>query len=292
MRHRLDPPTDYLDVSGTVSRGRNNAVRLGRHAGTNDVDLGGTTNASRQQLEVTVHDPTRFFGKVFEETLSANGITVGQVVIDRTVRETVAGRWGSGHGWRLAAVHQTPMETILARTNEDSINLYAESLLKRLDHHLTGRSGSWSGGEAAVKQYLDAIGVPSDGIALDDGSGMSRLNRVTATALVGAMAERMASEDADAFVDSLAEAGVEGTLRSRFGVGDRADLRGRVFAKTGYIRGVSTMSGLLRGRDGRWHAFSILINDVPGDGLGRAKFLQEDVVLALDRATAPANATR
>jgi len=59
-------------------------------------------------------------------------------------------------------------------------------------------------------------------------------------------------------------------------------MRGRVIAKTGYIANVSALAGYLKGRDGEWYAFSILMNGVPSGANGRAKQLQESIVKALD----------
>ena len=56
------------------------------------------------------------------------------------------------------------------------------------------------------------------------------------------------------------------------------DLRGRVFAKSGFVNNVSCLSGYLKTRDDQWYAFSILINSV---GYG-AKQLQEKIVKAID----------
>jgi D-alanyl-D-alanine carboxypeptidase len=75
----------------------------------------------------------------------------------------------------------------------------------------------------------------------------------------------------------LAVGGPDGTLDKRF----LDDLRGRVFAKSGFVNNVSCLSGYLKARDDQWYAFSILMN---GTGYG-AKQLQERVVKAIDTST-------
>ena len=278
MRLRLDPPTEYVTVVGDVRVGKKNAVRLARTPGTNDVPIGGETDAREQRTEVTVDGPTLYFGTVLAETLGRAGITVESVEIDRGLAERLS------DGWQLAAVHETPMATVLSRTNKDSINLYAECLFRRLGHAVTGAPGSREAGAAAVLAYLGEAGIDPSGIALDDGSGMSRHSRVTAAALAGALAERFASDDFDAYRDALSVVGSDGTLARRFRDADRRDLHGRVFAKSGYINGVSTLSGYLQGRDGAWYAFSVLVNDSSRGEIWKAHRLQENVVLALDRS--------
>jgi D-alanyl-D-alanine carboxypeptidase/D-alanyl-D-alanine-endopeptidase (penicillin-binding protein 4) len=85
-----------------------------------------------------------------------------------------------------------------------------------------------------------------------DGSGLSRLDRLSASTLVALL--RAAEDDPalrDAFLDSLAVAGVSGTLESRL---DHRPAFGRVIAKTGTTSIASSLSGFVRGR----YAFAIL----------------------------------
>lgn len=185
--------------------------------------------------------------------------------------------------WQLVAAHETPIATVLGRTNKDSVNLYAEALAKRMAFEATGRPGSWSAAEGEVKRYLESLGVDASPIVLDDGSGLSRLNRVTASAMTGVLAANFASENFDDFLASLSEAGADGTLQKRFRTSDRSHLHGRVFGKTGYINNVSTFSGYLHGRDGQWYAFSVLVNDCSRDKIWQAKLLQENLILELDK---------
>jgi D-alanyl-D-alanine carboxypeptidase/D-alanyl-D-alanine-endopeptidase (penicillin-binding protein 4) len=84
----------------------------------------------------------------------------------------------------------------------------------------------------------------------------------------------------DTFVSTMAIGGIDGkTLKRRF----TDDLKGRVFAKTGYIRGVSCLSGFLKAQDGSTLAFSVLINDIYTDD---ARRLQERIVKVVDRNSA------
>ncbi|MEM1012107.1 MAG: D-alanyl-D-alanine carboxypeptidase/D-alanyl-D-alanine-endopeptidase [Planctomycetota bacterium] len=273
MDLQLTPDTDYVDVEGRVKVGKKNAVVATRRLGTNEVVVGGETNAREQgPIRVTVDDPTAYFATVFAEALVDAGVAVSQVA--RLPRAPL-------DDWQLTAVHETPMSVVLARTNEDSINLYAEAFIKLLGHRATGKPGSWQNGGDAVLAYLRSLGVDTTGLFLDDGSGMSRLNQMTAEALTAALADRHASPGHGAYRTALSDAGSDGTLRSRFR--DRPSLHGRVWGKTGYIRGVSTMSGLLQTEDGDWYAISVLVNDCPRADIWRAKAAQEAVFAAVDK---------
>ena len=66
MGYRLDPPTRYVTVNNTLRRGAKNAVDLTRAEGGNAIILRGQTNAREQgPLQVTVDDPTAWYGTVF-----------------------------------------------------------------------------------------------------------------------------------------------------------------------------------------------------------------------------------
>jgi serine-type D-Ala-D-Ala carboxypeptidase/endopeptidase (penicillin-binding protein 4) len=167
--------------------------------------------------------------------------------------------------------------TVLARANKDSMNLYAESLCKRLGFAATGESGSWQNGTAALGQFLRAAGVGESEFKLDDGCGLSKENVISPHALIRVMAYDYHSANRRAFLETLAVGGVDGTLEDRF---RGTDLKGRVFGKSGYVSGVRSLSGYLKAKDGHYYAFSILMNKVPEDGM--AKPLQDRIVKSID----------
>jgi D-alanyl-D-alanine carboxypeptidase/D-alanyl-D-alanine-endopeptidase (penicillin-binding protein 4) len=165
---------------------------------------------------------------------------------------------------------------VLARANKDSMNLYAEALCKRLGYETTHESGSWANGTAAVRKFLtDSVGVSGEELTLDDGCGLSKKNGISANALAQTLVHNFRSPQREAFINSLAIGGVDGTLDRRF----LDDLRGRVFAKSGFVNNVSCLSGYVHTRDDQWFCFSILMNNVFSGG---AKQLQERVVKAID----------
>ena len=281
---RMDPQTNYVTVQNSCISGGSDAVWLLRQTGANDLVLRGTTPTSNKEpVSVTIHDPAMFAATVLAERLVAGGLKVtGSVARDRTVRQRLL---EGDKGFTVLAVHETPIGMVLARTNKDSMNLYAEALLKRMGFAASGRSGSWESGAAAVRGALRRIGVDQNQVRIDDGCGLSRQNAVTAQVLCSLLAHCFHGPGRDAMMASLAVAGQDGTLDKRF---EGTDLRGRVVAKSGYIRQVSALSGYLRARNGSWYAFSILMNGVPEGSNWRMKAIQEQIVKAVDASTAPA----
>ena len=278
----IDPPTRYLSVKNSCVSGNVDEVALGRLPGKNEIVLSGQAHHdSVDPIQVTVHDPAMFAATVLAETLAAEGITVkGTTTRDRTVRD----RARSGGGWTVVAELQTPMAPVLARANKDSMNLYAEALCKRLGHEVSTEPGSWANGTAAVGEFLKKIEIDEAQFHLDDGCGLSRQNTVSANALATLLAYNYRSKNKQLFLDSLGVAGQDGTLKGRF---KGTDLRERVYAKSGYIDNVSSLSGYLKTKDEKWFAFSILMNDLPGGTNPTAKEMQERIVRAVDRSAAP-----
>ncbi len=272
------PPTRYVTLTGTPRLGNDNAMGVSRGPG-NVLSVKGEVQANRgSTATITVDDPSLYGATIFSETLARRGITVsGGVTRDLTVR---AAYQRDAKDWQVVGLHSTPIATALTRCNRDSANLYAESLLKRLGAAVSGSSGSWDNGASAVNRYLSSLGLPHGQVQIDDGSGLSRNNRVTAMAMVRVLEHEFNSPDRDLYLSTLATPGGAGTLQRRFDA-----MPGAVFAKSGFIRGVSALSGYVRTPDGRWFAFSILMNGIPSGSNTTAKQLQERIVTAIHRST-------
>ena len=283
----INPPTHYLNITNSCITSSENAVKLSRNPMTNDVTLAGhSPPRGTVGVSITVHDPSLFAATVFSETLKSTGIAVtGEVRRDRTVRA----RHDTGTiQWTVVGVNETPITTALARANKDSMNLYSESLCKRLGFALSHQPGSWTNGTVAVGAFLLKTGSPPEQFHLDDGCGLSKLNNISPSAICRLLIYDFYSPNRQTFMSSLAVAGVDGTLDDRF---RGSDIRGRLFGKSGFVEGVSSLSGYLHARDGEWYAFSILMNGIPHLSNSEIKPLQEKIIKAIDAST-PALSSR
>ncbi|HUG65277.1 MAG TPA: D-alanyl-D-alanine carboxypeptidase/D-alanyl-D-alanine-endopeptidase [Gaiellaceae bacterium] len=173
---------------------------------------------------------------------------------------SVSGRSGARRAPRgalsIAFDLSEPLSALLRRVNGESDNFVAEMLLKELGATIAERGSSASGARVVRKALRDAS-VPLAGVRIADGSGLSRFDRLTATALVSML--RAGAVDPAmrrAFVSSFAVAGVSGTLERRL---DVRPTRGRVIAKTGTTRRASALAGFV----GRRYVFAILQNGSP-----------------------------
>ena len=134
------------------------------------------------------------------------------------------------------------MHALLSLANTESHNFTAEVLLRE-------GADSWDLNRAllANTQWLQAQGMPMRGLRIRDGSGLSRGNRVTSRTLA-ALLWRMAQHPLGAYYQaSMAIAGRRGTLR-RYWRG--TSLQGRFWGKTGTLRGVRALSGILETSNG------------------------------------------
>jgi len=218
-------------------------------------------------------DPARTAGQRLVDELRKAGVFMnGSVNQGRTPPETA--------GAKLLAVYTSPTLAQLAElTNEPSNNYLAEMLLKDVGGRVG--NGSTAGGIAEVQRFAAEHGASVRG---ENGSGLSTRDRASASS-VGRLLDGMievdeakpAEEQAkqialrDAFVNSLATAGREGTLAHRMRGTAAA---GRCHAKTGTLNGVSALSGYcFRGGTDEEHAvvFSILNNGVNTDAARRVQ---------------------
>jgi serine-type D-Ala-D-Ala carboxypeptidase/endopeptidase (penicillin-binding protein 4) len=190
--------------------------------------------------------PPLFTAQRFVDALRAAGVQVPHGTHTRAGRAP-----SSSH--LLATVNSPRMSTLVRFTNTPSDNFFAEMLLKDLGARFGGR-GSTAGGAGVVRSQLAA----SFGIhpRLDDGSGLSR-NDFTSPRDVVTLLSTLAGNQP--FVDSLAVAGVSGTLQAGL-QGTAAE--GRCRGKTGSLHDVANLVGYCTARDNHKLAFAFLMNGV------------------------------
>jgi len=229
----------------------------------------------RREIEVPVIDPTELFARCLLWHLDAQGIGLsGSVAVEAGAAAAL------GAGVELGRL-ETPLGNALIVANKESDNSISDHLFKVVGA-AAGGEGSFEGGARAVLAFLaERVGTPTDGIVLRDGSGLSHRNRVTARAMTATLAAMAKAEPAarDRYLRSLPVAGEDGSMEERL---RDAPYTGSVRAKTGYISGVSCLSGYARTRGGRTLAFSILINDYgPRQTNAQMKAIQDDLCRTL-----------
>ena len=104
----------------------------------------------------------------------------------------------------IHTTHSPPLKEIIYWTNQKSINLYAEHLLKKMGETVLGE-GSTSAGIKAVTTFWQSQGIDLKGFNMADGSGLSRKNRITAKQLVAILLKMKGSPHFPFFLKSLPE---------------------------------------------------------------------------------------
>ncbi|MEV5507594.1 D-alanyl-D-alanine carboxypeptidase/D-alanyl-D-alanine endopeptidase [Streptomyces orinoci] len=184
--------------------------------------------------------------------------TFARLLADRGVRvdgEVTEGRAATG-ARRLAAVSSPPLSALVERALTNSDNDIAEALARQTAL-AGGRPAGFDGAGQATAARLAALGLPTAGLHLADGSGLDRGDRVSADFLAHllALAAAPAHPELRPLLTGLPVAGFSGTLRDRY---PAAAARGLVRAKTGTLTGVNTLAGTVVSADGRLLAFAFL----------------------------------
>lgn len=260
----VSPMNRYLRVKNLVRLGGQH--RWSVRAADGDTTLvltGSVTGPTGEPGSVAVNDPPMLLGRTFADRLIRAGVEVTGRLRKVTPREVA---WSRAEP---VCRTTTPLFVAMRRANKRSFNMVAECLFLRAG------DGTWAGSVEMMAETLTrTFALPGGSIVPADGGGLGRGNRVSPAAVARLLARAARRPDGVVLLGSLPIGGVDGTLASRF---RRPPCRGRVVAKTGYIRGVSCLSGCLLDRQRRVrYTFSVLVNGIRG-GTGPAKALQESI---------------
>lgn len=255
------PQSRFLKVVNNLKVGPEHAWSLRTSQNDSVLTLNGTmSKPSDDPVSVACDNPPLLVGRVFAERLMRAGVEIGGDLLLVDLKS-----FDEPNAQELCHT-ETPLAAVMARANKRSLNMAAEGMFLRA-------CGDWDGGPRLALQTLEASYGVKEGVEVADGCGLSRNNRISPSAMTGLLAAVHQRKDAEVFVASLPIAGVDGTMERRL---TEAPYKGRVLAKTGWIAGVSALSGyVLDARKNRAIAFSVLVNGVPGPA--DAKRLEEAV---------------
>jgi D-alanyl-D-alanine carboxypeptidase/D-alanyl-D-alanine-endopeptidase (penicillin-binding protein 4) len=150
-----------------------------------------------------------------------------------------------------------PLTAAVSDVNKFSNNVMARHLLLTIDKEKNGPPANATRGARTVSAWLKSQGIPAPELVIENGSGLSREERVSAKTLEALMRLMHAKPTAQAFRESMPVAGVDGTLSSRF---SRSNAQARAWLKTGGLHDVRTLAGYLQRQDGRMFAYVGMIN--------------------------------
>ncbi len=249
----IEPPTNFIKVINKVTPISNGKSILNayRTKEANKIVVEGKCRDKMGPFVIAIEQPPAFFGSLLAENLAKAAIVTNGRII--------GGEKNEDCDFKLLYEYTTPITDCLKRCNRDSFGLAAEALLKTIaaQSEPDKKNGSWAKGRTIISQYLLELGIPKEEFYIDDGSGLSKENKLTSNAVTTVLLDVYKSKQWPMFKDSLAVGGVDGTITNRF---KEEKYKGRILGKTGNITGVKAFSGICSTARGDY-IFSILTNN-------------------------------
>jgi len=208
-------------------------------------------------LKAAISDPPLLIAEIFDSMLDSAGITISMYpsttrLAKNTIYEVPV---------TIAEVTSPPLSRIIEVLNHESVNLYAEHLLKEIGKICNGK-GTTEAGIEVIYRFLENSGVNPAGMFLEDGSGMSPLDAVTSRGLSELLVfMKNKSEYFSEFYNSFPDAGKEGTIKSNF---KNPVFNSNLRAKSGSMTRVTSYAGYFKSMSGIDMAFSIIVNNFSG----------------------------
>jgi serine-type D-Ala-D-Ala carboxypeptidase/endopeptidase (penicillin-binding protein 4) len=263
---KITPKTNYLKIINdaiTVPEDGKKDITIERKHARNIITIEGTIpiKAKTEKEWIGVWDPTRYTLSLLKQSLTEHGIQVTGKLKTGLVPDTA----------RVLSTHQSmPLSELLVPFMKLSNNVHAEILIKEMGRVEKGE-GSWEKGLSVLNAEIAKFGVNSKTLVLRDGSGVSHVDLIPANQLTQLLFAVQKEKWFPSYLHSLPVAGesekmVGGTLRNRM---KDPLVRGKVYAKTGTISTVSSISGYVKSKGGQTLIFSILLNNLVDDSKGK-----------------------
>jgi len=293
-----DPLLTIVNKVTTSAKGSRRDISIHRGLGENTITIAGSIALEDRGYTggIGISHPGLLFVYMLRSSLAQKGvkITGASRTSGATLQPTVitgvpiSGTNGSSTASptfqnEIATLQSPPFSVIAAQTLKPSQNLYTELILRTLGKvtpppattsNLTQTSEEL--GLEAVKAFLKTVGLRPEALVLDDGSGLSRNDMITAEASVQLLTFMSKHRYATVFRDALPIGGIDGTLRNRF-KGTAAE--NNVRAKTGSLSSAASLGGYLTTAGGEKLAFSIMVNNYPRDFDPRSSCIDPITVL-------------
>jgi len=239
----------------TAAAGAESRVDMERLPGTNRLRVRGQVALEGKPVTdaVGVLNPTQFYVNALGEALARHGILVAGNAVDV---DDLPSRPSLEGATLLLEDRSPPLAEVIDPLLKWSRNGYAETLLWAFSP--AGAPATDAAGLAAFRETLSGWGITPEMYLARDGSGLSRYDWVSADAVIHVLAHVWADPKLiGPYKSALPQAGASGSLVERM-KGTEAD--GRVWAKTGAMSQVRSLSGYVDTANGEPLAFAIIVN--------------------------------
>lgn len=225
--------------------------------------LYGVVPAGRESyvLKGDIPDPALFLARYLTACLKREGIAVGKDASCYRI-ESEAGRWETAERKTIVTTWSPALREIASVTNHVSHNLFADALVKTVGLQYTPRKNevisSFERGVRVVTGYWEKKGLDVFPLRMYDGSGLAPADKVSAEFIADLLVYMATeSEASEAFIESLPQAGVEGSVRNFL---KGSELQGKARLKSGGITGVRSYAGYIT-KDGKRYAVAVFSNN-------------------------------
>lgn len=238
----------------TVAKDQVEGITVERLHGTNHFIVKGSIGVGgSQEIWRSVWEPTLFTLHILKKALEQQGVTLEGDIVRGVVPDNAQ---------RIHQQVSPPLSELMIPFMKMSLNSYGEIFVKEMGKVVYGE-GSWDQGIQVVLDELEKLGIDPETILIRDGSGMSHKNLIQPHTLTELLYKVQEKSWFDAFKQAQPIAGDQtrlggGSLMHRM---QEAPLQGNVFAKTGSLTGVNTLSGYATSVHGREFIFSVMVNN-------------------------------
>ncbi|MDQ6651748.1 MAG: D-alanyl-D-alanine carboxypeptidase/D-alanyl-D-alanine-endopeptidase [Acidobacteriota bacterium] len=269
-----DPLLTIVNRVATAARGTKRDLTVYRGLAADELELHGSIALDDKGYSagLGISRPALLFVYLLRSSLAQHGVTISgktRTIARRILPAAANGEPSISRLFEVTTLQSPPLSVIAAQTLKPSQNLYTELILRTLGKvagpattAMGGNLTSEAAGVEVVKAFLRETGVDPPTLVLNDGSGLSRGDMVTAEATLQLLTYMHRHRHAIAIRDAMPIAGVDRTLRNRFkGTLAENNLR----AKTGTLSAASSLSGFVRDAAGEELVFSIMVNNYQED---------------------------
>jgi serine-type D-Ala-D-Ala carboxypeptidase/endopeptidase (penicillin-binding protein 4) len=290
------PPATFMTITNramTGPRGSKNDLQIYRGVGANTLELSGNLPLGDNGFSgsVAIPDPALAFVTMLRDALIRRGVKIdgriqtvdarsGLSIVPNSLlpQPPAANLPPKPLPEAIASLQSPAFSVIAAHTLKPSQNLYTEIILRTLGrlNSIGPSQTDEDAGLIMVRNFMRQAGVSESDLALNDGSGLSRNDMITANATVQLLTYMSRHRYFAQFRDALPIAGVDGTLRTRMrGTPAENNLR----AKTGSLSSVASLSGYVTTAAGEHLVFSMMLNNYPDAGALRRDSIDAIAIL-------------
>jgi len=202
----------------------------------------------RQRLYVGLTTHNKFTFALFKQVWIESGGQFDQVLVKGVVPKNAQ----LIYTW----INPRNLGLLIKDINTLSNNTMARTLFLKLSA-IEGTPGSLVKSRRLLTNWLDEQGIGAETVNIDNGSGLSRMTKLSPDDINSLLLQAVASNDFRVWKNSLSLAGKEGTTQNRFtGLG----VSGNAWLKTGSLEDVQAYAGYILTKQKRWISFAVIVN--------------------------------